>query len=113
MQNVSFLINGNEVPSWTPLIKEIEELGYKVVHLPEKAKTTIVLSGQRLNPMVLHGRKVLLAYPMGRGATWEVIYVPILKEYYDRVIDVRKMSIEEIMDIIRGEIETTEPGSKD
>ena len=113
MQNVSFLCNPEGVTSWTPLIYEIEQLGYNITHKPEVAKTTIVFSGDRINPMIVHGRKVLLAYPVGASRGWEVKYVPILKEYYDRVIDVRKMSIEEIMDIIRGEIETTEPGSKD
>ena len=113
MQNVSFLINCKDVPSWMPLIKEIEEFGHKVVHIPEKAKTTIVLSGLHLNPMVLHGRKVLLAYPIDCSATWETIYVPVLEEYYDRTVDVRKMTIDKIMDVIRGEIEAAESRSKD
>jgi len=113
MQNVSFLINTPEIPSWISLIEEIDNLGYEIVSEPEPAKTTIVLSGLQINPIIVHGRKVLLAYPVEASRGWEVVYIPILGEYYDRVVDVRKMSIEEIVDIIRGEIEVTESRSKD
>jgi hypothetical protein len=114
MQNVSFLIKPNDRIPWLAVTKKIEELGYEVSAELQDSKTTIVLGGSYMNPMVLNGRKVLIAFPLEElKAGWNTIFMPVLVEYYDRIEDVRKMSVDKIMDIIRGEIEVTESGSQD
>ena len=83
MQDVEFVIRKPERLSWHPVVLQIEQDGYEVKDKPSGSSKVVVLSGTYLNPMFFEGEKVLVAHPQEWGTMWEVMYKPVLEEYYD------------------------------
>jgi len=96
-----------------PVILELEKSGYEVVFEPVESNVTVILSGTYTNPFCVGGKRILVVHGDEWGIPWSLVYKPIVKEYYDKVIDIKPIPIDKIMDVIRGEIETTESRSKD
>lgn len=113
MQNVSFAIVHNLRNNWFPVIRNLENHGYKVTGEIKEAKTTVVLSGTYHNPFAVNGRKILVAYQKEWGALWETLYKPILEEYYDEVLMLNEITIEELIKKVEGGNETSKSRGKD
>jgi len=113
MQDVSFLIRRQQQASWLPIIQVLETEGYEVLFRPVESKVTVVLSGTYLNPLAIHGRKILIAHPMEWGTLWHGLYQPVLEAYYDQVIAIDKIPLDRLIKTIRGILETSESRSKD
>ena len=113
MQNVSFYIRPQEEGSWWDVVTAIEKHGYKVEYEPVKSKVSVVISGQMVNPMVFSGKRILLTHADAWNIGWNIIFSDIVVEYYDKVYDIKGMDFDKIIEMIRGEIDTAESGSKD
>lgn len=105
MQLVRFLVRDQEYEKWEPIITELEKHGYKVETEVHPADITVALSGTYISPMTAHGTKILIAHGQEWGELWGVVYKPIVKEYYDHVLDITQMPINKIVGKLRELIE--------
>lgn len=96
-----------------PVILELEKHGYEVVFKPVESKVTVFLSGTYTNPFCVGGKRILVTHGDEWGISWGSVYRPIVEEYYDRVIDIKPIPLDKIVNKIRGEIEAAEPRSQD
>ena len=80
-------------------LKTINLLGMPVCIEPEDAEISIVLDGRYENPLAVTGKKVLVYDKDLWGHRWE-LFEPVLSEYYDKMVDVTRMSSRQKADII-------------
>jgi len=113
MQDVSFFVIDKIAANWKMVISIIEDAGYEVVNDIVPSNINVIISGSYVNPFVIDGKKILLTHPDEWLGLWDVVYEPVMEEYYDSVVNVGSIKPEMLMDVIRGEIEATESRSKD
>ena len=91
MQDVEFFYSkrSQSIEKWHPIYKQVEQQGYHIHTEPIECAVSVVLEGKLVNPLPLHGRKVLL-YKMDewQPMKWKNMFSPILEEYYDQMIDI-------------------------
>ena len=105
MQAVNYFIMEPQLGNWRQVVEKFEESGIKINFELTPTKTTVVLSGAHLNPMMVSGRKILIAHSREWGALWKSVYRPVLEEYYDHVINIGGMSLEEAIKTVGEYIE--------
>ena len=108
MPNVKVFIDKKNLKGWA-LLRDALELEKIPVYLePSNADISIALSGQYVNPMVLTGKKVLIAFRPEWGQLFNTMFYPILAEYYDTIHDVTGKTVEHIVKLIKS-YETHKP----
>lgn len=95
MANVKIFKINRGYSKW---LKTINRIG-KVCTKPETADVSIVLDGRYENPLAVTGKKVLVYDKDMWGHRWE-LFEPVLSEYYNRMVDVTRMSSKQKADII-------------
>jgi hypothetical protein len=105
MQTVAIVKGQRDINgSWMKVVNALGEVGLKVHLEPVKANRYIVLGGRFENPLAFKGHRTLVYHetewkPAGYG--WEHLFEPLLKEYYDEMVNCTKLSIGEIVAEVR------------
>jgi len=91
---------------WLPVIHGLQDKGYEVYAEPQPADHAIILSAQFENPLVFKCPRVAVVHtgewvPSPYGYRF---YGPIIKEYYDEILDVTDCSLDETIDLIEEHI---------
>ncbi len=103
MPNVKFFYSERSkgIASWQSLYQWFEEQGHTIYTKPIECDISVVLNGKLVNPLPLHGKKVLLYKADEWGVVkWKPMYQPILEEYYDEMIDIEGRDIGAVLEEI-------------
>jgi len=101
MQSVEVFLNNSSFEGWQHLVRALNKKGIELNNEPKQCDVSIVLSGQHINPFALTGRKVLLAYSPEWGDLFHHMFLPVLKHYYDEIIDIYRKSVDDIVEIVQ------------
>jgi hypothetical protein len=76
------------------VINSLESIGCDVYPTTEKCDRAIILGGKHENPTVFDCERILIYHEQEWSGLWE-FFEPIITEYYDKMIDVAKLSLQE------------------
>ena len=100
MQTAIVKANNRVTKRWLSVIKEFQDRKFKVLmEYPKQADVNVVLSGKFENPMGGKGKRVLVL-DKKEWFHWEQLYGPIVKHYYDAIIDITDLAYKPAVDEI-------------
>ena len=103
MPRVEFFYSerSRDIEAWHDVYKRVILKGYSIHTEPIECDVSVVLNGKFVNPLPLHGKKVLL-YRMKdwQPMKWIEMFAPILEEYYDDMIDITGMDVGKLIEKI-------------
>jgi hypothetical protein len=89
---------------WNKIYELLEEKNIPIHTEPKDCDISVVLGGPLVNPLPLKGKKVLaFKSDEWKVVKWEVVYEPILQEYYDHMINTTGLNPEETLRSIEEE----------
>ena len=75
--------------------------GFKIYEQAEPADCSIVISGRYENPLSLTGKKILIFNENEWASQFWGVFEPIVKEYYDELVDITGRTLDQATQIIR------------
>jgi len=76
---------------WMRMINVLEQAGHDVYPTAEDCDRAVILGGRHENPTVFNCERVLVYNEVEWKGRWG-FFRPVLEEYYDKMIDVTRMS---------------------
>jgi hypothetical protein len=103
MPRVEYFISerSRDLKSWQGIYKWVADQGCALNTEPVECDISIVLSGKFVNPLPLHGKKILLYSNDWSPLKWEAMFEIVLEEYYDEMINVEGKDIGKVIEKIR------------